>query len=224
MLPVTVSDDVFSRPGVMENPLQGADLYNKYVAALDGNLDETELSQFAPCRLLADSFVLLARRSPAGSAQRLRQSVLDALASNVEESTQRVTNFHPNLEEYLEIRPANLYGYVSVIVAECAINVDVGEQLAASKDLALARDLTIRHMIFVNDLYSFPKEIAAGENRNAMWIFMHQEHLPYRRLSTNSCGSSLKLRTNSLLSATRSWTVSWAVTPTSVTIFAKSVT
>ncbi|KAJ5726017.1 terpene synthase metal binding domain protein [Penicillium malachiteum] len=57
---------------------------------------------------------------------------------------------------------------------EWALGFDLQEHFEQNEDMRTARGLVIKHWIFVNDIFSFPKELEAGEKVNSVWILMGQ--------------------------------------------------
>ncbi|MER7395335.1 terpene synthase family protein [Streptomyces sp. NPDC000151] len=172
MIPSGIVDDAFSRPGVQESVRAAARLRDRYLRVVDG---EQAGDDFPAGRMLGDAMALAIPQMTPAVARRYRDAYRDILHSAVQEAEERKDGSLPDFATYMQGRRTNLFGYWATIQTEFALGLDLGRKLDESEDLALVRDLTIDHMVLVNDLYSFPKEYDAREVMNAVWIFVVRE-------------------------------------------------
>jgi hypothetical protein len=172
MIPSGIADDAFSRPGIQESVRAATALRDRYFGVLDGHPAGDD---FPAGRMLGEALDLATPRMAPTVAERYRDAYRSIFHSAVQEAERRNGDNLPDFATYMRGRRTNLFGYWATIQTEFALGIDLTRELDENQDLALARDLTIDHMILVNDLYSFPKEHDAGETMNAVWILVARQ-------------------------------------------------
>ncbi|GAB1320619.1 Terpene synthase [Madurella fahalii] len=156
MIPVTLFDDTFSKPGVQESIAAGKALHARWCDVFNGK---------RPDRPGNAAFFYVFETVEAAAAQMTpgldRRAVL------------RNNDITPALDQYMEKRLTNIYGWWLTTHVEYAKDIDIGE-LSSDPDILLARVAAINHITLVNDLYSFPKELDAKEAMNAILVLMRR--------------------------------------------------
>jgi 1-deoxy-D-xylulose-5-phosphate synthase len=170
MIPGSIIDDSFSRPEVMRSVDHAARLRDRFCDVLDAMGEPG----FPAGRMLYDALALVTAQMSASQAGRYVASLRQVVESRVLEAAARATGTVLDFESYMALRRTDLFGYWATIQAEYAIDVDMATLLSADPRLAEARDLAIEHMVFVNDLFSFPKEYDADEVMNSIWVFLRR--------------------------------------------------
>lgn len=174
MIPAGIGDDSFSKPGIQEDITAVTALRDRWNAVLD---DVRPGPEFPAGRMLYDALEQAWPQMPRPLADRYRQCYREIFDSARDEARARHSAGVPDHVTYMRQRLINLFGYWATIQTEYAIGVDMTGPLTEDHHLARARDLVIEHMILVNDLYSFPKEMDAGEAMNSIRVFMDRQGL-----------------------------------------------
>ncbi len=170
MIPGGILDDSFSRPEVMQDAEHAARLRFRFFSVLDG----TASPDFPAGRMLHEALALVTPQMSSLLKERYVDSFRQVIDSRVREAAVRGAGAVLDFEAYMGLRRTDLFGYWSTIQTEYALGVDMAGELAADPRLAHARDLVIDHMVFVNDLFSFPKEYDADETMNSIWVFLRR--------------------------------------------------
>ena len=170
MIPGGILDDSFSRPETMQNAEHAARLRDRFCAVLDG----TASPDFPAGHMLQEALALVTPQMSSSLKARYVDSFRQIIDSRVLEAAVRGAGTVLDFEPYMNLRRTDLFGYWSTIQTEYALDLDMGAELSADARLAGARDLVIDHMVFVNDLFSFPKEYDADETINSIWVFLRR--------------------------------------------------
>ena len=170
MIPGGILDDSFSRPEVMQNAEHAARLRDRFCAVLDA----TSPPDFPAGRMLQEALALVTPQMSCSLKERYVDSFRQVIDSRVREAAVRGAGTVLEFDAYMSLRRTDLFGYWSTIQTEYALDLDMAAELSADPRLARARDLVIEHMVFVNDLFSFPKEYDADEMMNSIWVFLRR--------------------------------------------------
>ncbi|MFB7275385.1 terpene synthase family protein [Streptomyces sp. NPDC056244] len=160
-------DDEFTLTGLstdLEQVRRRAVLYTRVLAGMAPPPDVPSAVWLA--RSMADIEAL----SSTVFSARFRRIWADINQTVPVEAEHRLTRMLPGWDEYVAFRRVNLYGYWAVAACEFSAGVDMTqllEQHTVLRDLELA---AVEHIMFTNDLYSFPKEARAGEIANTFWL------------------------------------------------------
>lgn len=170
MVAAAMLDDCFAAPAVQASRDLAVATRDAYLAAADGTRPSDD---FPAAQLLADTLpVILADISP-----RVGERLLDSLRHQAITSAQYHTRSVDalNIEQYLDIRWIDSCCEWLITLIEYALGIDLTDELAATPALTAARRLCGDHIVVWNDFYSFPKEIAAHDPFNSLWIFLRDE-------------------------------------------------
>ena len=170
MIPGGILDDSFSRPEMMQSADHAARLRDRFCAVLEA----TASPDFPAGHMLQEALALVTPQMSCSLKARYVDSFRQVIDSRVLEAAVRGAGTVLDFEAYMNLRRRDLFGYWSTIQIEYALDVDMAAELSADPRLARARDLVIDHMVFVNDLFSFPKEYDADETMNSIWIFLRR--------------------------------------------------
>lgn len=165
MVWLTLLDDAFTAANIQINRI---DLLQRLLHVIDGTV--TPISPLE--KMTAAVQEIMFQHPPASMKPRLRNQIKDVLISAASETIEDVTTTFDSIADYLQYRRTNIFGIYVLTLTEWALGLDLQQYVDGDHDLALARDLVIDHFSLVNDIYSFPKEIEAGETTNSVWILM----------------------------------------------------
>jgi len=174
MIPVTLYDDTFSKPGIQESITAGKALHDRWCDVFRGQRPPSGKDN-AAFTFVYEAVEAAAAQMTPDLDRRVRQSWLDMADSHLDEAVLRNSGITPNMAEYLEKRLTNVYGWWLTIHVEYAKAIDLGSLAATDPDILQARIASINHITLVNDLYSFPKELDAKEAMNAILVLMRLE-------------------------------------------------
>ncbi|MFK0206197.1 terpene synthase family protein [Agrobacterium sp. NPDC090283] len=171
---LTLMDDHFSNPHVINSPDRLQEIEKIYIAALDG-IRPSDLHPVG--QLFHDNIQhmlnTLSLNPPA--RQRLYDAaykLIMALSHPLVRHIQTLT-----LEEYLVFRRYDVFIDICATIIEFAIDVDMGDALETSEDLRQARLAMMDGVLITNDIGSFRKEFSSNEAMNSLWVFVYQEKL-----------------------------------------------
>ncbi|GAB2713118.1 terpene synthase family protein [Nocardia thraciensis] len=167
-------DDSFSSPDLQADPTARRRACTEICQALDG-VNRDDYSPIA--RMTFDGHRLFHLPSNPAFNERLATVAKQTVTNSAEEETTLNHQRFDDIPGYLKHRRTNVYGYWLLTLAEFGLGIDVGNELTENPDLRAARDLVIDHWIYVNDIYSFPKEIAAHEKVSSVWQLMDNERM-----------------------------------------------
>ncbi|WKK25695.1 hypothetical protein QZH56_08930 [Streptomyces olivoreticuli] len=162
-------DDLFSIPAVRGHAERIRRYRELYLAALDG---EAPPPEFPEVRLVHEAVPRAVAQMPPCLAARYLDGLRSIVDNTATQSAGRDIRCFRTVDGYLQVRRVDVFGYWSAHLAEYAAEVDLTRELGRDDDLARAQDLAIESLIWVNDLYSFPKELTRGDSLNSMWLFM----------------------------------------------------
>lgn len=167
---IAVMDDCFAAPNVQASRDLAVATRDAYLATADGTRPSDD---FPAAQLLSDTLpVIMADISP-----RVGERLLDSIRHQAITSTQYHTRSVDalNIEQYLDIRWIDGYGEWLTTLIEYALGIDLTDELATTPALTAARRRCSDHIALANDFYSFPKETAAQDPFNSLWIFLRDE-------------------------------------------------
>jgi hypothetical protein len=131
MIPVTLYDDTFSKPGIQENITEATGLHDLWCRVFDGE-----------CPPLGEdnaAFVLVYHSIEAATAQmtdhlasRVRKAWHDMAGSHLDEAVLRNNDITPELHSYMDNRLTNVYGWWLIIHVEYAKGIDIGGYVETS--------------------------------------------------------------------------------------------
>ncbi|MCC3768468.1 terpene synthase family protein [Streptomyces sp. UNOC14_S4] len=169
MHPLALMDDVFSLPAVRGDHERIQRYRELFEAACAGQAVPPGLPEV---RLVRDTVPRAVAHMPSGLAARYLAGLRDIVVRTAAQSAGHDTHTLRTLDAYLKVRRVDVFGFWSAHLVEYTAEVDLTEELVRYEDLATAQELAIDSLIWVNDLYSFPKELARGDSLNSVWILM----------------------------------------------------
>ncbi|MFE2729261.1 terpene synthase family protein [Kitasatospora sp. NPDC059327] len=163
-----VVDDAFARPEVRDDHARLDLLRHLFHQAIDGTpAPEGE----SAVRMAYEAVVGVAADMPPTMADRIRTTLHKAIDSSADQNRGPLLDTLTE-EAYLAIRADDMWAVWIVIMTEYALAIDLGDELAHDPDLHQAAQLATDSIAYVNDLFSFNKEISMDEAFNLIWIYM----------------------------------------------------
>lgn len=164
-------DDALTRTSLRDDPVGIVGRVEGHLAAIQGT--RPAVDQFDE-HMMWDCVRSIAAAMPAAWGQRFRRLYADIARSVPAEYWLRQSGQFPPWREWLEFRRVNLYGFWVTAMAELSIGIDMTERLADDPALRRLEETAVDHILFHNDLYSFPKEAKIGETANTFWLLRQQ--------------------------------------------------
>lgn len=162
-------DDVFAAPEVREDPGVGLRIRDDYLTVLRGGTCPPNRYT----RILTAALQATAPYGPTSIIERMKEGIADVIEQGCRENH----DVYDDIESYLKDRDLCVFGDWLTDMGEWGLGIDLSQTLTTNSDLREQRALVMRHWSLVNDLYSFPKEIEAGENMNSVLLLMRLEGL-----------------------------------------------
>ncbi|HWE90620.1 MAG TPA: terpene synthase family protein [Pseudonocardiaceae bacterium] len=131
------------------------------------------------------------RRMPSRVYQRWVRTWRDWFRDVLRENRLRSGLQQPELDTCLEIRQSSVGLRPYVVCAEYVLDLDLTDELAADDELAAAGELTVRHIMLTNDLFSFRRENAMGEHFNALSALLRY-HAPNIQTAVDMLGDMIR--------------------------------
>ncbi|WP_406503255.1 hypothetical protein [Streptomyces sp. NBC_00212] len=120
--------------------------------------------------------------------QRLVAAVEEYANGCADEDQLRVAGAITDFDTYMAAHVAVSHGSVVVLLLEYGLNIDVSAHLADPTELREAKDAAIRHVLLVNDLFSYRKEHFTGEvSDNAITLFTKHYGLDFQEAVQHLC-------------------------------------
>ncbi|MFI5783373.1 terpene synthase family protein [Nocardia sp. NPDC051570] len=165
ILPATLLDDSFSKPGLQDNLSAAREHHARWSAIFAGEppLPEADPEFFFVHEALQ---ACTAHASP-GLAVRLRAGWQDVADAFLEEAIRRHRNETLDLESYAERRVKVHFRQWMVAHLEFSLGIDLGA-LADHPLIRSAQNHTVWHVALTNDCHSLVKELSANESTNAI--------------------------------------------------------
>ncbi|MFD6162291.1 hypothetical protein ACFWF7_38980 [Nocardia sp. NPDC060256] len=173
MLATSLVDDSFADPRIHQVPGEAEALKQSYVALLRGE----PYAENRRTRALAAAVSHYGGPSSQAVIDRMLRALVDVIESSLRELQGGVSASFADMDTYLRFRRTNVYGEWLKPMTEWGLGIDLDERATEAGTLRHLHDLVIDHWILVNDIFSFPKELEAGEDMNCVFLLMDRENL-----------------------------------------------
>ncbi|MFJ2669164.1 terpene synthase family protein [Streptomyces sp. NPDC087525] len=179
-------DDMLSHPATLDDPAILLAVRDAMVDAAEGRPRrhaavelpaDVERALSAATRMCRDGQALIARTCPRPLFSSITRTLQDAMISNADPDRHTGGDQFPTFEAFQRERRVDVFGPWMMAMCEWTMGVDLDGLASTDPDLAQICSWTTDHFTLVNDIYSFPKELAAGEQMNTVWFLMHHEGL-----------------------------------------------
>ncbi|WP_146011798.1 MULTISPECIES: terpene synthase family protein [Burkholderia] len=171
---LTIMDDNFTHPKIIDNPNALSILEAQFSHALDGTRPP---DAYPIAQLLHDNYRPILETYPSGSLvrKRVRDALKDMITILSHPPVHNITTL--TFDEYVDARRIDVFATLMATLIEYAIDVDIGDALEESEDLREMRQATIDLVLFVHDVCSFLKEFSSKEAMNGIWVLARQYDL-----------------------------------------------
>ncbi|MEU6641701.1 terpene synthase family protein [Saccharomonospora sp. NPDC046836] len=162
-----VCDDEFTLTGLSTDLPRIRERVSLYTRVLEG---EPPPAQAPSAVWLAQSMDGIAELATPEFITRFKRICADINDLVPVEAEHRLTRVLPPWEEYVAFRRVNLYGFWAVAACEFSVGIDMTAYLDGYRVFRELELAAVEHIMFTNDLYSFPKEAQGGEVANTFWV------------------------------------------------------
>ncbi|WP_171162114.1 terpene synthase family protein [Streptomyces sp. I05A-00742] len=174
ILPATLLDDTFSKPGLQGNLTALKEHHAQWSAVFAGERPPPEAD--AAYHFVYDSIEACAPYASTAVARRLRDGWQDAADAFLDEAVHRHHNHTTDLAAYAERRVRVHFRTWACALLEFSLGIDLGP-LADHPLVRSAQHYAIWHLALANDCYSLVKELSAHEATNTIIELMRHDRL-----------------------------------------------
>ena len=104
--------------------------------------------------------------------RRLSSAMKDFLDASIKQLKYQEENHFPDLDTYKSLRFDSIGWPICSILSEFAMGIDLCNDLLQHPLLCALQRVVTFHIVFLNDIYSFPKEFAEGDLINMVPILL----------------------------------------------------
>ncbi|ARZ72525.1 hypothetical protein SMD11_6949 [Streptomyces albireticuli] len=174
ILPATLLDDTFSKPGLQGNLTALKEHHARWSAVFAGERPPPEAD--AAYHFVYDSIEACAPYASPGVARRLREGWQDAADAFLDEAVHRHHKDTADLGTYAERRVRVHFRMWACALLEFSLGIDLGP-LAGHPLIRSAQHHVIWHLALANDCYSLVKELSAQESTNTIIELIRHDKL-----------------------------------------------
>nr|BEK69099.1 hypothetical protein KPHV_63260 [Kitasatospora purpeofusca] len=174
ILPATLLDDTFSKPGLQGDLAALEEHHARWSALFAG--EPLPPGADPAYHFVHDSIEACAPYATPGVARRLREGWQDAADAFLDEAVHRHHNRTTDLDTYAERRVRVHFRKWACALLEFSLGIDLGP-LADHPLVRVAEHHVIWHLALANDCYSLVKELSAHEATNTIIELMRHEGL-----------------------------------------------